>query len=208
MKYLIIMGSPREKGNTAALLNPFREELERLGESVRSIDVRGKSIHGCVECFRCQKVMDGPGCGLRDDMDDVFMALQEADVVVMATPIFTWFCPPELKALMDRCFCLSKNYNGLAEQPMLLAGKKAALITTFGADAATGPDLLETALERLCAYSGMDFIGHLGVRDVHGIADFTCDSAAQAARAFAASLAERSRDRMAPPPCQAERMTV
>lgn len=194
MKHLILMGSPRKKGNTAALLDPLVEELNSLGESVRRLDICGRSIHGCLECFRCQQVLDAPGCGVRDDMDELFPEILAADVLTLATPIFTWFCPPELKAVMDRCFCLSKKYNGLEDKPMLLAGKRAALVTTYGDDAATGPDLLETTMKRLCAYSGMDYIGNLGVRDVHGIADFTCGSAVHAARAFAAVLAAGGRN--------------
>jgi multimeric flavodoxin WrbA len=191
MKYLIFMGSPREKGNTATLLGPFMEELRQRGDQVHYIALRGKTIRGCKECFHCQKVMDGPGCSQRDDMDGLFPEILAADVIVLATPIFTWFCTSEMKALIDRCFCLSKKYNDLIDKPMLLARKKLALITTYGDDAVTGPDLLETAVKRLCTYAEMEFAGHLGVRDINGIADFTNDQAVNAAKKFAASLAEQ-----------------
>jgi multimeric flavodoxin WrbA len=191
MKFVIFMGSPREKGNTATLLGPFMEELRRHGDQVHYIALRGKTIRGCKECFLCQKVMDGPGCSQRDDMAGLFPEILAADVIVLATPIFTWFCPSEMKALIDRCFSLSKKYNELTDKPMLLAGKKLVLITTYGDEAASGPDLLETAVKRLCAYAEMEFVGHIGVRGVNGLDDFTNDQAVNAAKKFAASLTEQ-----------------
>jgi len=190
MKYLIFMGSPREKGNTATLLNPFMRELDRRGEEIHYITLRGKTIRGCKECLLCQKVLDGPGCSQKDDMNDLYPEILSADVIVLATPIFTWFCTPEMKTVMDRCFCLSKKYNDLEKKPMLLAGKKVAMITTYGDEADTGPDLFEAAVKRLCTYAEMEFAGHLGMRDVNGMDDFTGEEAVTEAKAFAAALAE------------------
>ena len=189
MRFLVLMGSPRKQGHTATLLRPFLDELEALGHSADPVVLRGKAIQGCIECFRCQKVLDGPGCGLRDDMDALYPLVLAADVIVWATPIFTWFCPPEMKACLDRLFCLSKTYNDLDPKPLLLGGKRMALVSTYGAAPATGPDLFEAALRRECAYAGMTFAGHLGVRDIHGPGDFTSPAAVEAARTFAAALA-------------------
>ena len=188
MKFLILMGSPRKKGHTATLLHPFLDELKVRGHHVEHVVLRGKEIQGCIECFKCQKVLDGPGCGLRDDMDELYPEVLAADVIVWATPIFTWFCPPEMKAFMDRLFCLSKKYNELDHKPLLLGGKRMALVTTYGDVPATGPDLFETAVRRECAYAGMAFVGHVGVRDIHGLEDFTSEVAMEASRAFAAAL--------------------
>jgi multimeric flavodoxin WrbA len=188
MDILVLTGSPRKKGNTATLLGPFLDELKRRAHRVKRVDLHRKTIQACMECFRCQKTLDTPGCGLKDDMEALYPDILAADVIVWATPIFTWFCTPEMKAAMDRLFCLSKTYNELREQPMLLKGKKLALITTYGADVATGPDLFEVAIRRECTYAHMAFAGHLGVRDVHGPKDFSSAEAVDAARSFAAAL--------------------
>jgi len=188
MRFLVLTGSPRQKGNTATLLAPFLEELQRRGHLVHAVPLHGRRIKPCVECFHCQKILDSPGCRLKDDMEALYPAILAADVIVWATPIFTWFCTPEMKAALDRFFCLSKTYNDLPEKPRLLAGKKVALITTFGDAAATGPDLFEAALRRECAYAGMVFLGQLGVRDIRGLEDFTCETAVEASRTFAATL--------------------
>lgn len=199
MKVLVLMGSPRRKGNTATLLVPFLEALRQQGHDVACIALHGKDLRGCAECFGCQKVMDAPGCGIRDGMQELFPRILEAELLVWATPVFTWFCTPEMKAVLDRLFCLSKTYNALPEKPRLLAGKRLALISTYGDVPATGPDLFEAALRRECAYAGMTFLGHLGVREVHGAVDFSSPEAVSAAKAFAGAVGKgRSMDRFVP----------
>jgi len=188
MDVLVLMGSPRKEGNTATLLVPFLDELAARGHRVKHVVLHGMTIQACIECFHCQKTLDAPGCGLQDDMDALFLDILAADVIVWATPIFTWFCPPEMKAAMDRLFCLSKTYNELPDPPRLLKGKRLALISTYGADATTGPDLFEAAMRRECTYAHMVFAGHLGVRDVHGLQDFFSAEAKDAARSFARAL--------------------
>ena len=69
VKILILMGSPRKQGNTAALLRPFREELERLGAETETIWLYDQDILPCVACRTCQRdwtVFAAPGgtmCG-------------------------------------------------------------------------------------------------------------------------------------------------
>jgi len=199
MNCLVLLGSPRRKGNTATLLRPFLDELKGRGHEVCFVALPGKRIQGCIECFACQRVLDVPGCALPDDMGELFPQVLAADVLVWATPIFTWFCTPEMKAAMDRLFCLSKTYNDLLVKPRLLEGKRLALISTYGDVPASGPDLMEAALRRECAYAGMTFAGHLGVRDINGREDFTDPVAVTAARSFAVALVEgRSMERFVP----------
>jgi multimeric flavodoxin WrbA/protein-tyrosine-phosphatase len=100
MLVLGIQGSPRKKGNTSYLLERFLEEAHSRGCRTTTIDVDSKRILPCKELVVCEKKGI---CPLRDDMhDEIYTLLRQADVVVMATPIFFYNVPAQLKALIDR----------------------------------------------------------------------------------------------------------
>ena len=82
MKTLILNGSPRPEGDTAALIRAFREGLE--GE-VRQIDAYRVHISPCVDCRAC---MRGGGCRIQDDMEQIYQAAAEADVLAIASPLY------------------------------------------------------------------------------------------------------------------------
>ena len=82
VKTLIINGSPKKNGDTAALINEFVKHIE--GE-VRIVDMRD-DISPCVDCRRCWKK---PGCAVKDGMQEVYEYLLACDNVVLASPI--WF---------------------------------------------------------------------------------------------------------------------
>ena len=82
MKTLIINGSPKRNGDTAALINALAERLE--GE-VRVVDMRD-DIAPCADCRYC---WEKPGCAIKDGMQAVYEYLLECDNVVLASPI--WF---------------------------------------------------------------------------------------------------------------------
>ena len=99
MFVLGIQGSPKVQGSTSILLSQFLAEAERLGSRTYNLQVAGKNIHPCLECTNCER--EG-FCKISDDMDDVYFLLRQADVIVMATPIFFYSVPAQLKALIDR----------------------------------------------------------------------------------------------------------
>ena len=102
MKLSIFMGSPRSTGNTAMLLAPFLDECARLGAETERVELYQRVIQPCLGCMVCQDCMDGPGCVQRDDFDDLFHKMTNSDAVVLATPIYAWYCTPPMTALLDR----------------------------------------------------------------------------------------------------------
>jgi protein-tyrosine-phosphatase/putative NADPH-quinone reductase len=94
-----LQGSPRTKGNTTILLSTFLTEAERLGARTQHLDVARKNISPCQECGTCDK--DG-FCPIDDDMQQIYPLLRQADVIVMATPIFFYGPTAQMKALIDR----------------------------------------------------------------------------------------------------------
>ncbi len=82
MKTLILNGSPRPQGDTAALIQAFREGLK--GE-IWQIDAYRMNVSPCVDCRAC---MRGGGCRIQDDMEQIYQAAAEADVLAIASPLY------------------------------------------------------------------------------------------------------------------------
>jgi multimeric flavodoxin WrbA/protein-tyrosine-phosphatase len=101
MLVLGINGSPRRKSNSGFLLDTFLAEAEKLGASVRLIDVPRSNIKPCMEYTVCEK---HGTCPIEDDLaSEGYALLRRADVVVAATPVFFYNMSAQLKALVDRC---------------------------------------------------------------------------------------------------------
>lgn len=94
------MGSPRKNGNTAFLLKRFLEEIQSLGGETRQIHVPDLKIRPCTGCSMCEKKGH---CHFNDDMQTtVFPLLRNSQIVVMASPIYFYTVPAEMKAMIDR----------------------------------------------------------------------------------------------------------
>jgi multimeric flavodoxin WrbA len=103
MKVLGIYGSPRKGGNTDLLLDQALAGARSAGAEVSSIYARDLKISGCLECGGCSKT---GVCGTRDDMQRVYPAIKEAEVIILASPVFFYGFSSQLKALIDRCQAL------------------------------------------------------------------------------------------------------
>jgi len=100
MLVLGLQGSPRKKGNTDFLLSAYLKEAEKLGAKTHLVEVAKKDISPCKGCGKCEK--DG-FCITKDYMSqEIYPMLREADLIVVATPIFFYNTPSQLKALIDR----------------------------------------------------------------------------------------------------------
>ena len=96
-----LQGSPRKKGNTNFLLSTFMTAAEKLGARTIVIDVTQKKIIPCKEYTVCEKK---GYCPIEDDVkDEIYPLLREAELVVLATPIFFYNMTAQLKAVVDRC---------------------------------------------------------------------------------------------------------
>jgi len=84
LKSLGIMGSPRIKGNTDLLLDEALNGAQSQGAEVDKLVVDKLKIAPCREFYGC--LMDG-NCVIRDDMDDIYPKLLNADIVIVASPV-------------------------------------------------------------------------------------------------------------------------
>ncbi len=96
---LILSGSPRKCGNSDLLCDEFMRGAKEAGHKVEKINVADKKIAPCRACYACK----GTGkCAIKDDMADILQAIIDADVLVLASPVYFYSIDAQLKALIDR----------------------------------------------------------------------------------------------------------
>lgn len=188
MKYTILMGSPRPQGNTAALLEPFLDECGKLGIECKVIWLYNKDIKPCLGCKGCQENWNDFSCVQADDMAEIAQAVQSSSALILATPIYSWFCTPPMKSVLDRLIYGMCKYYGAEKGPALLVHKPVATIVTCGYRTQKGCDLWEEALKRWCSHAQMQYIGLLARRDLGPKEPFMDPEKEEAARDFAQAL--------------------
>lgn len=191
MKCCILMGSPRKNGNTASLLKPFQEELNAASVETEPIWLYEKNMMPCIGCRICQEDWSGFGCFQRDDVQNIVNQILTSDLLVLATPIYSWYCTAPMKALLDRLVYGLNKYYGSEKGPSLWAGKKVALITTCGYRPEKGADLWEDGMKRYCKHSGLEYLGMLAERDLGPDSVFLDQGKEERARQFAQALVSR-----------------
>lgn len=131
-KIVFIHGSPRRKGNTLALARAAMDRLEELGVASHVIDApRLEFKHpGCIACYKCQQSQDY-GCHVDDELARAVATLPDYDAVVLATPVYWFSFPAQVKLFIDRMFSLIK-FAPDRSHISPLAGKPLALLATGG----------------------------------------------------------------------------
>ncbi len=94
-----IYGSPRRKGNTAALLNKVVEGARDSGAEVEEIVLRDLKISPCLEIYGC---MQAGECAIKDDFQIVRDKILASQGLILASPVFFYAVSSHTKILMDR----------------------------------------------------------------------------------------------------------
>ena len=145
MKIAVLNGSPRE-GNTAAMINAFKEGAEAAGHEVCVLHVGRMKINGCLACEYCHGKGEGT-CVQKDDMERVMPAYKEADMIVYGSPVYYFNLSAQLSAAMQRVYAIGKPAKAT----------KAALLLS---SAAPGPYTAAIGVyEAAVAYMGMENVG-------------------------------------------------
>lgn len=188
MKCTVLFASPRPEGNTAFLTDCFLSECRRLGMETEVISLYEKGISPCLGCMTCQDRLETLGCVQQDDLEWVFRHMTDCDLLVLATPIYAWYCTAPMKALMDRAIYAGNKKYGRVKGAGLLEGARVAAISTCGYPVEKGTDLWESGLKRWCRHGGMTYLGMLTGRDMGRSVPFADEEKAEAARAFARTV--------------------
>ena len=107
MNILILQGSPRANGNTAWMVEECRKAAEAAGHKVTLVDVAHKKIAGCMACEYCHGKGNGT-CVQKDDMQEIYPLLAEAEVLVLAAPIYYFTMSAQIQAPIQRIYNMQK----------------------------------------------------------------------------------------------------
>lgn len=184
-KICILCGSPRREGNTNQLVRCFANEAKANGCEVRLLYLYDMELRPCLACRACQKDWTVFGCCQKDDMQRIFDEIAWCDLLVLASPIHSWYCTPPMKAVLDRMVYGMNKYYGEKKGPALWAGKAVTLITTCGYRPEQGADLWEEGVKRYCKHSRLVYKGMLAERHLGYDTVFMDEDKAKRAEAFA-----------------------
>ncbi|MBI4186933.1 MAG: flavodoxin family protein [Chloroflexi bacterium] len=130
MKVLGISGSPRRGGNTDLLLAEVMTGAASKGAEVKTIAVCALDIAPCEHCDVCLKTGE---CKIQDDMQMVYREMEEADRIVLASPVHFMGVTAQMKAMIDRCQSRWARKYVLKRPPLgSQTGKKAGLFVSVG----------------------------------------------------------------------------
>jgi len=162
MKILSVLGSPRKDGNTSKILETY---LQGVKAAYRDADVtivypNEEDIKPCMGCNAC-KGGSPKKCIIDDDMKQYYPKLNEADVIVLATPVYWFNMTAQIKTFIDRMYGLDfKNFP---------AGKKLVLLMSYGDNdmISSGAVNISNSLKQMAKFLGIDFLLEYGISSNH-----------------------------------------
>lgn len=107
-KIVILNGSPRLKGNTAGLIEAFKQGAKEAGHTMEVFNLQRMDIHPCLGCLGGGKDRQSP-CVQKDDMAKIYPHYETADVLALASPMYYWSITAQLKAVIDRLFAVTEK---------------------------------------------------------------------------------------------------
>ena len=131
MNILILSGSPRKGGNTELLAEAFAKGATAQ-HHVEMVSVRDYKVNPCLGCNACFKT-DGI-CAQKDDMVLIYEKMNQADMLVIASPVYFYGISAQLKAIIDRFHNPIRDSFHIKKMALLLVG------------AATLPELFDAIL--------------------------------------------------------------
>lgn len=99
MKIIGISASPRANSNTDSLLEQALKGAESKGAKTEKISLAKLKFSPCIECGGCDKT---GVCVLKDGLTPIYKKINEADGVILASPIFFGSLSAQAKAMIDR----------------------------------------------------------------------------------------------------------
>ena len=159
MKVLGIAGSPRRGGNTDLLLAEVMRGAADKGAETKTIVLNDLEITPCQHCDACSEAGE---CRIKDDMQMVYRELEQADRIVIASPIQFMGVTAQTKAMIDRCQALWARKYVLKKPPLGDKRERRGLFISVGGMKLA--NLFEPALatvKALFKVLDIDYVGEL-----------------------------------------------
>jgi multimeric flavodoxin WrbA len=126
-KVLVLLGSPRRKGNSAILAEAIAGGAKAAGAAVETVFLHALEIAPCKACFACQKPKS-KGCAIDDGMQPIYRKMLEAEAWVIASPVYWFTMSAQTKLWMDRCLA----FGAYGKDPF--EGRRIALAMSYGGE--------------------------------------------------------------------------
>ena len=154
---LVLNGSPKMSGNTAALTDAFCRGAQEAGHTVHVFNVANLSVHPCTDCRYCFE--HSGECAIHDDMQQIMPHLYTDDVIVFATPVYFYGFTAQIKTVLDRMICM---------QTSKMTVKGSILLSPYGDTDKTVPKPMIDMYKAFTGYVGWK---NLGIITAHGCMD-------------------------------------
>lgn len=128
MKVLMINGSPHAKGSTYIALHEMEKIFNAEGIETEIVHVGHKAIRGCVACYSCAKTGK---CAFDDEVNAIAPKFEEADGLVIGSPVYYASANATLIALLDRLFYSTRFEKRMKVGAAVAAARRGGLTATF-----------------------------------------------------------------------------
>ena len=128
MKVLIINGSPRLKGNSSTLVNEMIGIFNKEGVEVDNYLIGAKAIRGCMACGYCYEHGE---CVFKDDVNDLAKRFEQADGLVVVSPVYYGSANGSIISLLDRLFYSSHFSKKFKVGAAFAVARRAGATATF-----------------------------------------------------------------------------
>lgn len=128
MKVLILNGSPHQNGNTAAALNEMAQVFEAEGVTVETVHLGHLPIRGCIGCGACYKLKK---CAFDDIVNEIAAKFQEADGLVIGSPVYYASANSTLTACLDRLFYSTRFDKRMKVGAAIAVARRGGITATF-----------------------------------------------------------------------------
>ena len=128
MKVLIINGSPRMGGNTSIALDEMVKIFEKEGIESEVVQIGNKDIRGCIACGSCAKTGK---CAFDDIVNELAPKFEEADGLVVASPVYYASANATLVACLDRLFFSTSFRKDMKVGASVVVARRGGCSATF-----------------------------------------------------------------------------
>lgn len=128
MKVLIINGSPRIDGNTTTSINELIKAFDKNEIETETIQIGNQNIRGCIACNSCQK---NHKCVFNDSVNEVAKKFENADGLIIASPVYFASANGTLISFLDRLFYSSHFDKTMKVGASIAIGRRGGLSATF-----------------------------------------------------------------------------
>ena len=128
MNVLLLNGSPHAKGAGFVALHEMEQVFEKNGISTEIVQVGNQAIRGCVACGYC---MEHGKCAFDDLVNEVAPKFEQADGLVVSSPVYYASANASIIAFLDRLFYSTPFDKTMKVGASVVTARRGGMSSTF-----------------------------------------------------------------------------